>query len=92
MKLVQHVLALVLDDLTRNPPVGFHRLFLLEPRRVTHLLLASPWSCPQLLVPWILLVQLVLVVVAVPDPVDPPLPVVPQPVTRRVLETRHDSS
>ena len=90
MKLVQHELALVLGDWILNPPVGFH---LLEPRRVAHLLLASPWNCPQLLVPSILLGQLVFVVVVVVlDLVDPPMPVVPQPVTRQVLETRHDNS
>ena len=70
MKLVQRELVLVLGGLILNPPMGFHRLFLLEPRRVAHLLLASPWSCPQLLVLLIPLDQLVLVVAVVPDPVD----------------------
>ena len=85
-------LALVLDGLILNPPVGFHQLLPLEPRRVAHLLLASPWSCPQLPVPLIQLGQLVLVAVVVLDPVDPPMPEVLQLVTPQALETRHDNS
>ena len=76
MRLVLHELALVLDDLTRNPPVGSLQLFPLEPRRVVYLQLALPWSYPQLPVLLILLELLVLDDVVVL--VDPPRPEVLQ--------------
>ena len=89
MMLVLHELALVLDDLTWNPPVGSLQFFLLEPRRVVYLLLVSPWSYPQLLVLLILLGQLVLDDVVVL--VDPPRPEV-LPVPLQASVTRHDDS
>ena len=89
MRLVLHELALVLDGLRRNPPVEPLQLFLLEPRRVVCLQLASPWSCPQLLVPLTLLELLVLVDVVL---ADPPRPKVLQLVPLQVLVTRHDGS
>ena len=90
MRLVLRELALVLDDLTRNLPVGSLQFFLLEPRRVVYLLLVSPWSYPQLPVPLILLGQLVLDDVVVLA--DPPGPEVLLLVLLQVLVTRHDNS
>ena len=89
MRLVLRELALVLDDLTRNPPVGSPQLFLLEPRWVVYLLLVSPWSYPQLLVLLTLLELLVLVDVVL---ADPPRPKVLLLVPLQVLVTHHDNS
>ena len=88
MMLVLRELALVLDDLTRNPPMGFPQLFLLEPRRVVYLLLVSLWSYPQLPVLLTLLGLLVLVDVVLADPPRP----VALPVPLQALVTRHDGS
>ena len=89
MRLVLHELALVLDGLTRNPPVEPLQLFPLEPRRVVYSQLALPWSYPQLLVLLTLLELLVLVDVVL---VDPPRPEVLLLVLLQVLVTRHDDS
>ena len=87
MRLELHELALVLDDLIRNPPVGPLLPFLLGPQRVVCLQPALPWSCPQLPVLLTLLEQLVLVVVLV----DPPrLEALLVPLQASV--TRHDNS
>ena len=90
MMLVLRELALVLDDLTQNPPVEPPQPFQLGPRRVVYLLLVSPWSCPQFPVPLILLGQLVLDDVVVL--VEPPRPEVLLLVPLQVLMTRHDNS
>ena len=87
MRLVLYELALVLDGLIQNPPVEPLLLFPPEPWRVVCLQLASPWSCPQLPVPLILLEQLVLAVVLA----DPPRPEA-LPVPLQASVTRHDDS
>ena len=90
MRLVLHELALALDGLIRNPPVGPLLLFPLEPRRVVCLQLVLPSSYLQLPGPLILLVQLVLDEVA--TLADPPRPEVLQLEPPQVLVTRHDNS
>ena len=88
MRLVLHELALALDGLIRNPPVGPLLLFPLEPRRVVCLQLFSPWSYLQLPVPLTLLGLLVLVDVVLADPPRPEA----LPVPLLALVTRHDDS
>ena len=88
MRLVLHELALVLDGLIRNPPVGPLLLFPLEPRRVVCLQISSPWSYLRLPVPLTLLGLLVLVGVVLADPPRPEA----LPVPLQALVTRHDGS
>ena len=77
MRLVLHELALVLDGLTRNPPVEPLQLFPLELGRVVCLQLFLPWSYLQLPVPLTRLGLLVLVDVVLADPPRPEAPLVP---------------
>ena len=88
MRLVLHELALALDGLIRNPPVGPLLLFPLEPRRVVCSQLSSPWSYLQLPVPLTLLGLLVSVGGVLADPPRPEA----LPVPLQALVTRHDDS
>ena len=88
MRLVLHELALVLDGLTRNPPVEPLQLFPLELGRVVCLQLFLPWSYLQLPVP---LTQLGLLVLVDAVLADPPRPEA-LPVPLQALETSHGGS